>query len=228
MYQKIVVAVFCIMGSFLVTYNAFARPVLLELYTSEGCSSCPAGEKTVAELNKRDDFFALSFHVDYWDRLGWKDKWAKPDFTKRQSTYMKAFSNNSIYTPQAVLDGKEEAIASWGWRVKMLAHNVRENQIDIPMHVKNGILNVEKHKLKSPADIWHITYNDKSVTDVKAGENRGRKLSSVNVVRTLQKLLVWNGERQNINLPTVKNAGERTAIIIQEAEQGKVLGLYHN
>tara|TARA_R110000868_G_scaffold262401_2_gene521050 strand:- start:29148 stop:29864 length:717 start_codon:yes stop_codon:yes gene_type:complete len=227
MSQKIRCQIFVFVVTFFLASPVLARPTLLELYTSQGCSTCPMGEEVVAELNERDDFFALSFHVDYWDRLGWKDPLAKPKFTQRQDGYRKVLDNSNLYTPQAVLDGVDDTNAAWAWRVKMLAHGIREGQVDIPMTLHEGLLRVGGYDLKAPADIWFVTYNPKEKTDIKAGENKGRVMNSVNVVRSLEKLFVWNGEATNIYLPKVKNAGERVAVIIQEPHLGKVLGLYH-
>ncbi|MFT7145111.1 MAG: hypothetical protein ACI9TY_000795 [Alphaproteobacteria bacterium] len=225
--QKIAIGLCMLMSGVFLAHTACARPVLLELYTSEGCSSCPAGEETVADLNKRDDFFALSFHVDYWDGLGWKDKWAKKEFTNRQKAYMKKVGSNKIYTPQAVLDGVEETVASWGWRVKMLAYSVRQKQVDIPMRLENDLLYIEAYNLQKPVDIWYVTYNDTGESNVQAGENRGRVMKSVNVVRSLEKLSVWHGEKTTIRLPSITNGGQHTAVIVQDAKFGKVLGLLY-
>jgi hypothetical protein len=226
--QKIAFAlfVFCVVTA----QNVWARPILIELFTSQGCSSCPAGEKAVAELNERDDFFALSFHVDYWDRLGWKDIYAKREFTNRQSSYMRVFGDTSVYTPQAVIDGVDETIASWGWRIKMLASSLRKKQVDIPIHFmenKNkGYIKIPAFELKKAADIWYVTYIPKADVDVKKGESRGRKLHSVNVVRTLKKLTSWNGQAVEIALPEKSKTDQKIAIFIQEQGLGQILGLY--
>lgn len=221
---------FCFLCLLFFSSSVFARPVLIELFTSQGCSSCPEGEKVVSRLNQREDFFALSFHVDYWDKLGWKDKFAQPQFSERQTGYMKKFNEKSIFTPQAVLDGTDEAVASWGWRIKMLASDLRSEQVDIPMHYtqKNGRerIKIPSYKILKNADIWYVTYLPQTSTDIQAGENSGRQMHSVNVVRSLEKLKVWQGQETEIKLP-LKPEGLQMAVFIQEQGLGKVLGLYH-
>ena len=219
--------IFLLIGAVMLSSNAFARPVLLELFTSEGCSACPAGERKVAELNKRDDFFALSFHVDYWDKKGWVDKFAKREFTDRQMAYMSQFGSSKLYTPQAVVDGVNDTYASWGWRVKMLAHGAKKKQVAIPIELNGNKVHLEAVNLPKLVDIWYVTYNDYEESNVKAGANAGEVLGSVNVVHTLNKLALWDGKAVTINLPKLEGTGEKTAIFIQEQHQGKVLGLYH-
>jgi hypothetical protein len=214
----------------LLTFQVEARPVLLELFTSEGCSSCPEGEKVIEALNERDDFFALSFHVDYWDRLGWKDKYAQEGFTARQKQYAVNFNDKSLFTPQVVLDGQDETVASWGWRVKMIASGLRNNQSDIPMYYsqKNGreYIKIPHYNILNPADIWYTTYIPEVSNTIRAGENEGREGHYVNVVRSLEKLKTYTGEGIELELP-LKPQGQKAAVFIQEQNLGPVLGLYH-
>lgn len=228
--RKIVVMFSMVVVSGLLSaHSAFARPVLLELFTSQGCSSCPTGEKEIAKLNKRDDFFALSYHVDYWDRLGWKDPFAKPQFTRRQTGYMNRFGSSSVYTPQTVVDGVDETVASWGWRVKMLASSARDKQVNIPIHYsqKHGseFVKIASHYNKGEADVWYVTYIPKASTAIKSGENTGRELHSVNVVHTFEKISTWRGKELELALPPTPE-GMKLAVLIQEKNFGKVLGLY--
>src|SRR5262245_26742443 len=89
---------------------AAADPVLVELFTSQGCSSCPPADLYLGELAQRTDVVALAFHVDYWDYIGWRDKFAKPEYTKRQKDYVDALEVRMVYTPQMVVDGRFEAV----------------------------------------------------------------------------------------------------------------------
>src|SRR2546430_9680821 len=92
--------------------HAGERPIVVELFTSEGCSSCPPADALLAELAGRPDVLALSFHVDYWDRLGWKDPFSSPDATRRQHGYAEPFGISTGYTPQMVVDGRWQAVGS--------------------------------------------------------------------------------------------------------------------
>lgn len=225
-----VMRLFVILSMFLVSgLNAFARPVLLELFTSQGCPSCPAGEAVIDELNTRDDFFALAFHVDYWDKKGWKDPYGQPIFTQRQTVYMNNMGNSTLYTPQVVIDGTEEANASWGWRVKMKAAAVREKMVDVPMTFKefqgNKMLDLPTYTLNEPVDVWYAVYTPKTETDVSSGENKGKHFSSTHVVRQYGYLLNWDGQAALVNLPKKDKETDSLVVVVQKKKQGEVLGL---
>lgn len=218
--------VFC----FVMAQSTWARPVLLELFTSQSCSACPPAEKAMEKLNEREDFFVLSFHVDYSSEQGRNDIFAKNEFTKRQTSYMRALGNGSLFTPQVIVDGSAETIGSWGWRVKMLGANARENQIKVPIHFmdkgERSYIKVPAFEMAKPADVWYVTYVAKAENAPESIENKGREVHSVNVVRTLKKLAIFKGQSMDIKLPKLVNAGENFAIFIQEQAYGKVVGLY--
>ncbi len=230
MWQKLTLAflvlLFCVNDLF-----AQARPVLLELFTSQGCRSCPAGEKVIRQLNERDDFFALSFHVDYWDKMGWQDPFAQGAFSQRQVHYMEKFENSSLYTPQVVVDGQSETTASWGWRVKMLASSARNNQVNVPIFYsqKNGreYVQMPAFDMGGVANIWYVSYRPEAVTSVTKGENQGRVLHSVNIVRSKEQLKVWDGQKElSLTLP-LRPEGLEAAVVIQKKGMGPVVGLFY-
>ena len=209
---------------------AEARPTVLELFTSEGCSACPAAEAEIAQLNARKDVFALSLHVDYWDYIGWKDPFASPANTQRQRAYRQAFNESKIYTPQVVVDGLEETVGSWGWRIKMLMHKARQEQVDIPIRVTQPDteklrITLPQRKLKKPVDVLMFVYLPNTQSNVKKGENKGKFLKHTNVVKRFFKVASWDGAEIILTVPEQLQKGENIAIILQEENLGQILGL---
>lgn len=171
----------------LITKNGFA---VVELFTSEGCSSCPPSDEAVADLQKEfpNNVYVLGFHVDYWDRLGWKDIYSSKAFTERQSNYADAFSLSSIYTPQVVVNGEKEFVGSN--RDKLFSTVKDELAIESTATItlkavsdKNNITVSYNAASKEKAVINFALVQLSADTDVKRGENGGRKLHHINVVR---------------------------------------------
>src|SRR6516164_7919120 len=115
--------------------QAGERPIVVELFTSEGCSSCPPADKLLAELANRPDVLALSFHVDYWDRLGWKDPYSSREATKRQNRYATLLDLATVYTPQIVVDGKWQAVGSDRPDVEHAIELARGNRREVPVRL---------------------------------------------------------------------------------------------
>src|SRR5712671_4480747 len=113
--------------------QAGERPIVVELFTSQGCSSCPPADALLAELAKRPDVLALSFHVDYWDRLGWKDPYSSRAATDRQNRYAKLLALHTVYTPQIVVDGKWEAVGSDRADVERALDLARRDRPEVPV-----------------------------------------------------------------------------------------------
>ena len=170
--------------------------VLIELFTSQGCSSCPPADALFAEYVKKQHnlgyVFALSFHVDYWDRLGWKDPFSNVLFTERQVSYQKVFSNTNIYTPQMVVNGKYELVGSDRTKLDKVIGEALRASYDIvftklKVEFENDIASGD-YEVMIPSDsdevsIFLVSLSETTV--VKKGENRGKTLSSLNVVRQM-------------------------------------------
>lgn len=165
---------------------------VVELFTSEGCFSCPAAEAVLAHVNDlySDNVLVMEFHVDYWDYIGWKDIFSSKQFTKRQQNYAEHFHLSSTYTPQAIVNGKTEFVGSD--RNKMLTaidHELNKkdnNPIKLSAAVAGNNISVSYSIAKSTNQELNIALVQKNAeTDVKRGENKGRKLKHVNVVRAL-------------------------------------------
>lgn len=209
-----------------------ARPVVVELFTAEGCSSCPPAAQYLAELAQRRDLLALSFHVDYWDYTGWRDRFATPAHGDRQRAYAKAKGENMVYTPEIVIAGALPVLGSDRVAIEAGLRAARNRKtMAEPVLAKDAgrdiQLTLPATPLSVPASLWFVTFTKRAQSDVTAGENSGQRLVSVNIVRTLRKLGQWHGGAltQSIRLTPEEIAAspDACAIIANEAEFGPVV-----
>ena len=202
------------------------RPIVVELFTSEGCSSCPPADTLLSELAKRPDILALSFHVDYWDRLGWKDPYSSREATERQNHYATLFDLATVYTPQIVVDGKWQAVGSDRADIEHALGLARRNRREVPVMlvIDRGQAQVKLGPESDAASIsvLLIGFDRRHVTEVKRGENGGRTLAHVDVVRGIEKVARSVGSRE-IEMP-IRWQCDRIAAIVQAAD-GRVLGV---
>ena len=207
-------------------------PVVVELFTSQGCSSCPPADAYLRELSKRDDVLALSLPVDYWDYLGWKDTFASPAHTRRQKAYAEALGLRNVYTPQMVVGGMKDAVGSQKRAVETAIQACKESlaaqAVPLAFRKENGMIRVETAAGKpAPATLWLITYQKEGTIRIKRGENKGRDLTYTNIVRDMTPLSSWNGSALRIELPAKSLAAtgyDGCAVILQEEGQGAILG----
>ena len=208
------------------------RPVVVELFTSQGCSDCPAADRLVTELAKRKDVIALSLPITYWDMLGWKDTFATDANTRRQKAYARAMNRLGIYTPQMIVDGLLDVVGNQRDRV-MAALALRSGEESaIPIFIGTAAGRVEitipatKSKSKTLATIWVMRTLAQGAVNVEQGENRNHQLTYTNVVRDLQRAGEWNGEAMKIDLPLnlAKTKHDGVAVILQARDYGPVLG----
>jgi len=163
-------------------------PLVVELYTSEGCSSCPPADRWLSTLKGRKDVLPLAFHVGYWDHLGWKDVFARPEFTQRQYAWAKSHRAAQVYTPQAIVDGRD-----WrGWPGLPSATGTAPVSLRLQRQGDQVLAEVGTAPAGTPAlaGYWVVTENG-HVTKVKAGENAGETLQHDFVVRLLQPVPEW-------------------------------------
>jgi hypothetical protein len=206
--------------------HAAERPILVELFTSEGCSSCPPADALLTELAAQPDVLALSFHVDYWDRLGWKDPFSSPAATRRQNRYADLLRLNTVYTPQIVVDGKLQAVGSDRSAVEHALGAARRSHDEVPV-----ILAVENGRAKITlgdgdrvgAEVLLVGFDRRHVTDVMRGENSGRALAHVDVVRSIEEVGQIDGRSRMFDVP-IRAPCDRVAAILQ-ARDGRVLGV---
>ncbi len=204
-------------------------PVVVELFTSQGCSSCPPADAFLGELAQREDVIALAFHIDYWDYIGWKDPFASPDFTNRQRGYAGALGLRTIYTPQMVIDGRVDAVGSDRGRVEHLIQRAAAlPKLPIALEASGHDafrITLPEARLESPATVWLAIYDREEHTSVRRGENAGRTLADFNIVREFRKLASWDGAATtlDLNLAGAVGKGEGCAILVQGAGQSPIL-----
>ena len=206
--------------------RAAERPIVVELFTSEGCSSCPPADALLAELAARPGILALSFHVDYWDRLGWKDPFSSSSATARQQQYAKFLGIDGVYTPQIVIDGRWQAVGSDRGEVERALAAARRApaSAQLVLSVDHGRARVALGAGAEDArgSVLLIGFDRRHVDKVERGENEGRSLSHVDVVRGFAEIGRLDGETRSIEA-TVPWHAERLAAIIHDAD-GHVLG----
>lgn len=198
-------------------------PVVVELFTSQGCSSCPPANANLITLSTRPNILALSFAVTYWDRLGWKDTFGKAEFTDRQIAYETPLNQFGPYTPQMVINGTSTAIGNKLGDVDSLIASA-EPLSGPTLDIGTAMLSIGSGQAPgSGANIWRVTY-DPNVVEVPVGrgENSGRTLAHTHVVHDLQNLGTWTGAALDLPLqPTPQ--GLKTAILVQLPDGGPIL-----
>jgi hypothetical protein len=206
--------------------HADQRPAVVELFTSEGCSSCPPAETYVGELAKRADVLALSFHVDYWDDLGWRDRFGIPEATPRQRTYAKALHLSTVYTPQVVIDGRENFVGS---DRRSIGGALEENRSGIPVSiaVRDGAVVVDLISQPgiSASDVVLVAYQQSAVSAIGRGENSGRTLTEYNIARAVRRVGEYAGRAQQYRTEVASLPRDATdvAVLVQLVSQGPVI-----
>jgi hypothetical protein len=212
------------------------QPVtVVELFTSQGCPACPRADKLLGELAERDDILALSFHVDYWDYYGWVDPFASEVYSQRQQRYLDQRGVPYVYTPQIVVDARWQASGN-------KPADVFENIVAARQQAPDGVrvqverISGDEIRLRIPetdaryrgeSDIMIVRFDDKHVTEVTRGENRGKTIVNHHVVRLMRPVARWNGERVDVVLSLQELDGADPAycaVLVQEHGQGRILG----
>jgi len=197
---------------------------VIELFTSQGCSSCPPADKLLAEYADREDILALSFPVDYWDYLGWKDTLASHDFSERQKDYAAARGDGQVYTPQLVVDGREHLVGSNRPVIEATLARDLADGLPVPMTLTAGpdattlSIGAAADEAAASGTIWLAMYDRTVSVEIDRGENSGRTLTYANVVRKLRPIAMWKGKAMTIDLPKseMKEADvSRCAVILQ-------------
>lgn len=185
---------------------------VLELFTSEGCSSCPPADAVLAKLSEeyKGNVYALGFHVDYWNRLGWTDSFSNADYSRRQENYARQLQLSSIYTPQLIINGKEELVGSDERKARsILAKQLKDTSaqsIQLNAKQNENSINVSFDVYKTSNEILNVALVQlQAKTNVKNGENGGHVLSHINIVRDFKTVEISKSSTGNINLDLSKS-----------------------
>lgn len=204
-------------------------PVLVELYTSQGCGSCPEANAYVGKLAERFDVLVLTFPVDYWDYLGWTDTFAKPEFTQRQQAYVAQLQLREPYTPQVVVDGRDETAGLKTSDVDELVRTATDTSRDPPDMGFIGRSRVDVgsgHAPKGGAEVWLIRYDPRELeVEVTGGDNRGETVVQKNVVREIHRLGTWLGRPRAFHFTPAGEDGLKIVVVVQAPGGGHVLAL---
>ncbi len=207
-----------------------ARPVVVELFTSQGCSACVAADKVVDQLADEPGVLALTFAVDYWDYLGWSDTFAKPEFSARQKAYEQTLALRDLYTPQIVVDGRAQVAGAETKRVEALIGKAGQAVAKGPrLRLRRTHLTIGPGpRPPGGAEVWLVRY-DPGVQKVlvKRGETHGQTILERNVVLQLVRLGAWSGRQKSYVVPAdgPAAAGLKTAILLQAAKGGRILAV---
>ena len=224
MLSRFVMSLGLIAGLSPVAAMAAERPVVVELFTSQGCSSCPPANAYLNELSRdRRDVLALAFHVTYWDRLGWKDPFSLPAATQRQDRYGHRFGDGS-YTPEMVVDGAAGMVGSDRGDVTSAIENAKRNSHTAAAVsvTKNGEqVSIQVDSGTGTAKVLLIGFDHEHTTPIGRGENSGRTLTEANVVRSIRPVGQWSGSQLRLSEPFPE--GQDVAVVL-EAPDGQIIG----
>ena len=222
-----------------VSAQAGSQKVVLELFTSQGCSSCPSADAHLGELAEmRDDVIALSVHVDYWNYIGWEDRFATAEMTARQKDYARALGIAYVYTPQLVIDGTSHVTGSNKHAVKnaiAVSKALDTRRVSVALTSSaSGHLTVEigaSDGYYGAATVWLVSVDRQHTTTVDAGENRGRTLVNHNVVRDYRPIGRWIGNAMTLELgpdelsDASEGVGDGCAVLVQGSQgKGRIMG----
>lgn len=196
--------------------------VVVELFQSQGCSSCPPAEANLNAIAGDADVLALSYGVTYWDGLGWKDTFATKAYTDRQWSYAKHHGRSQVWTPQIYIDGQKDLVGSDRGKLdQAIAQALKHGPA---LSWQAGTLTVATGKAVGACDVWLVRYDPRTINvAIRAGENGGRTLPHRNVVRELVHLGRWNGTANTFRVPAASMSGLSTAALVQVADGGDIL-----
>jgi len=211
-------------------------PVVVELFTSQSCYSCPPAEVYLGELAQKPNLIALEYHVDYWDDLvygsagRWKDVHSSPAYTARQRIYAGNLPGGQSYTPQMVIDGQDFAVGSRRWDVsRKIKRANRKGHRVLDVAVSKGAADSltvgVDGKHGKPAEIWLVRFTKEVTTRVRAGENKGKTLTNHNIVTEMKKVGDWQGQPVTVAIPNLNlKPTEGCAVLVQTEGQGPIIG----
>ena len=235
------------LGAFFLTFVAAAMtlgaghavaegksPIVVELFTSQGCNSCPPADEFLGELKERGDVIALAFHVNYWDYMGWKDTFASDSTTQRQRTYATFLRERTIYTPQMVIGGMTHKVGSRRGDVSHAIEQVRAGSHPyLEVRVERGeggkvLVRVAAGEMNQrDVVVWLVRYTSAQDVEIERGENRGLTLTYHNVVSDYREIGMWYGRELKLELAMsdLREGGQDgSVILVQEGGSGRIIG----
>ncbi len=210
---------------------------VVEVFTSQGCSSCPAADRFVTSISRDKDILALAWHVDYWDYLGWKDTFARPDHTDRQKRYSKSLEENQVYTPQAIINGRSHTVGSRAGviRAALKKFNAQKKGLTVKINasIKDDVLDIriENSEGIGKATLWMVYFTDQKKVKVERGENRGKNLIYSNIVKDIELVGMMEPDGLKMMLPLKelsRKGHDSCALLLQQTSKydtpGPIIG----
>jgi hypothetical protein len=204
-----------------------APPVMVELFTSQGCSSCPPADAILGEVSSMSNIVALGFHVDYWDGIGWRDRYSMPEATERQRRYVAAMQLSSAFTPQMVIGGRHSLVGSDRPRIlAALSQGAGALPIAAVVEQEELLISLPAGDSSRDCDVNVAAYLSHSTTKVGGGENSGRALAEVNIVRQFRRAGHWDGKASTFRIPlqSFPSDADHVAVWIQQPNEGPIAG----
>ncbi len=213
--------------------SAPKRPAVVELFTSQGCSSCPPADTFMEELAEREDLIALSYNVDYWDYLGWRDTLASPAHSQRQYDYAKSRADMDVYTPQMIIDGKSHYVGSQKNAVNAAIRRSAQStpSLWVPMSLggteSEFAIDVAAARPAPAGTVWLMTMAPRIAVKIEKGENAGHDVVYCNVVRKIVPAGMWAGEAVTLRLPrqgVMDEDSKGCVALLQTGNVGPIIG----
>lgn len=206
--------------------------VVVELFTSQGCAACPPADKVLTRLSKDENLLVLSWPVDYWDYLGWTDTFADEANTRRQEDYNHSLGQKGVYTPQMIINGREQTVGSREAEVRDIVARQKAGQVldvNVSLTQTGDSLSIEvkSGNIDRPAIIWLLLFDSASTVDIRFGDNRSRSLHYTNIVRRAINAGSWDGGELLIPIDwnVIRESGvDCIAVLIQDGKTGPILG----
>lgn len=203
------------------------QPVVVELYTSQGCSSCPPADAMFAELKGRDDVIAIALHVDYWDYIGWKDEFGNPAHAKRQRAYAAKAGRRSIYTPEIVVNGQTDIV---GAKPMLLSKAIAEHSAEVPITAVSAQRSDNKLRIQAAKpdrdagliEIHILRLISSQKSKITRGENRGETYEYTNIAHSWQVAGTWDGQTA-LDMSLAVGGDDPIVVLLQEAGAGKII-----
>jgi hypothetical protein len=205
--------------------DAPSRPLVVELFTAQGCSSCPPADAYLGQLSERPDVLALAFHMDYWDSSGWRDRFELRQGVDRQNVYARNFHRASVFTPQFVIDGRKDAMDT-----SSIVQALQEPRDAVPvtLAVREGqvVVDVGEKQGERPSDVVLVAFLRHATSNVGRGENAGKTLEEFNIVRSIRTLGEWKGASENykVSVSSLPSDATDVAVLVQSRGEGPMVG----